>query len=81
MERQVVIRSGSADVSTRERPLLLMLQCQYCASHNVRWFTPRRYAARAAVLLCMGCRRLTIVPPRAASRESERVDISTPRAA
>ena len=42
-----------------------MLQCQYCASHNVRWFTPRRYAARAAVLLCMGCRRLTIVPPRA----------------
>jgi hypothetical protein len=42
-----------------------MLQCQYCASGNVRWFTPRRYAARAAVLLCMGCRRLTIVPPRA----------------
>ncbi len=42
-----------------------MLQCHYCASQNVRWFTPRRYAARAAVLLCMGCRRLTIVPPRA----------------
>jgi hypothetical protein len=42
-----------------------MLQCQYCASQNVSWFTPRRYAARAAVLLCMGCRRLTIRPPRA----------------
>jgi hypothetical protein len=48
---------------------LLMLQCQYCDSQNVRWFTPRRYASRAAVLLCMGCRRLTIVPPRAALRE------------
>ena len=43
-----------------------MLKCEYCASHNVRWFTPRSYADRAAVLLCMACRRLTIVPhPRA----------------
>jgi hypothetical protein len=42
-----------------------MLHCHHCASRNVRWFTPRRYATRAAVLLCMGCRRLTIVPPRA----------------
>ena len=42
-----------------------MLQCQYCASQNIRWFTPRTYAARAAVLLCMGCRRLTIVAPHA----------------
>ena len=42
-----------------------MLTCQHCDSHNVRWFTPRRYAERAAVLLCMHCRRLTIVPPRA----------------
>jgi hypothetical protein len=58
-----------------------MLKCQYCASHNVRWFTPRRYAARAAVLLCMGCRRLTIVPPRAAARDSQLTAISTPRAA
>ena len=58
-----------------------MLQCQYCASQNVRWFTPRRYAARAAVLLCMGCRRLTIVPPRAAGRETRRTAIETPRAA
>jgi hypothetical protein len=53
-----------------------MLHCQYCASHNVRWFTPRREADRAAVLLCMACRRLTVVPPharRAALRaESER---------
>ena len=48
-------------VSTFER---LTMQCQYCQSHNVRWFTPRRYAANAAVLLCMGCHRLTIVPPR-----------------
>ncbi len=47
-----------------------MLQCQYCTSHNVRWFTPQRYAARAAVLLCMACHRLTIVPPRANRRES-----------
>jgi hypothetical protein len=42
-----------------------MLMCQYCESHNVRWFSPRRYADRAAVLLCMACRRLTVVPPRA----------------
>jgi hypothetical protein len=42
-----------------------MLQCEYCASRNVRWFTPRRYAARAAVLLCMGCHRVTIVAPHA----------------
>jgi hypothetical protein len=42
-----------------------MVKCQYCASGNVRWFTPRSYADRAAVLLCMACRRLTIVPPRA----------------
>jgi hypothetical protein len=42
-----------------------MLKCHYCSSHNVRWFTPRSYADRAAVLLCMACRRLTIVPPRA----------------
>jgi hypothetical protein len=41
-----------------------MLQCHHCASHNVRWFTPRRDAHRGAVLLCMACRRLTIVPPR-----------------
>lgn len=41
-----------------------MLKCHYCASQNVRWFTPRRYAERAAVLLCMACTRLTIVPPR-----------------
>ncbi len=57
-----------------------MLQCEYCASHNVRWFTPQRYAARAAVLLCMGCRRLTIVPPRA-SRETFRSQLSEERAA
>ena len=42
-----------------------MMKCQHCASGNVRWFTPRSYADRAAVLLCMACRRLTIVPPRA----------------
>jgi hypothetical protein len=44
----------------------MLLSCEYCASHNVRWFTPRSYADRAAVLLCMACRRLTIVPPRRA---------------
>lgn len=42
-----------------------MLKCEHCASRNVRWFTPRSYANRAAVLLCMACRRLTIVPPHA----------------
>ena len=42
-----------------------MLKCEYCASGNVRWFTPRSYAHRAAVVLCMVCRRVTIVPPRA----------------
>jgi len=39
-----------------------MLKCHYCASANVRWFTPRSYADRAAVLLCMMCHRLTIMP-------------------
>ena len=47
-----------------------MLKCEHCASHNVRWFTPRSYADRAAVVLCMACRRLTIVPPHA--RRAER---------
>jgi hypothetical protein len=42
-----------------------MLKCENCASQNVRWFTPPRYAEKAAVLLCMACRRLTIVPPHA----------------
>ena len=46
-----------------------MLKCQNCASHNVQWFTPRRHADRAAVLLCMACRRLTIVPPHARREE------------
>jgi hypothetical protein len=46
-----------------------MLKCQNCASHNVRWFTPRQYADRAAVLLCMSCHRLTIVPPHARRAE------------
>jgi hypothetical protein len=41
-----------------------MLKCHHCASRDVHWFTPSRYADRAAVLLCMACRRLTIVPPR-----------------
>jgi hypothetical protein len=49
-----------------------MVHCEYCASPNVRWFTPRHYAARAAVVLCMACQRLTIVPP-SASREAARV--------
>ena len=44
---------------------MTMPTCQHCASDNVRWFTPERYADRAAVLLCMGCQRLTIVPPHA----------------
>ena len=48
-------------VSIESKP---MLKCEHCASHNVRWFTPRRYGTTPAVLLCMGCRRLTIVPPR-----------------
>jgi hypothetical protein len=55
------VQTPRGDVSTYER---LTMQCQYCHSLKVRWFTPRRYAANAAVLLCMGCRRLTIVPPR-----------------
>ena len=40
-----------------------MQKCQHCESRNVEWFTPTRYAARAAVLLCMVCHRLTIMPP------------------
>ena len=50
-----------------------MLQCEYCASQNVRWFTPRQYADRAAVLLCMACRRLTVVPP-SVRREAVRAE-------
>jgi len=42
-----------------------MLKCEHCTSHNVHWFTPRSYADKAAVVLCMTCRRLTIVPPHA----------------
>jgi hypothetical protein len=38
--------------------------CEHCASPNVCWFTPAGNLERAAVLLCMHCRRLTIVPPR-----------------
>ncbi len=38
--------------------------CEHCASTDVRSFTPARDATRAAVLLCMACHRLTIVPPR-----------------
>jgi len=49
-----------------------MLKCEHCASHNVRWFTPRSYADRAAVLLCMTCRRLTI----STSRSVEPVETS-----
>ena len=43
----------------------MMIRCEHCASHNVRWFTPRANGYRAAVVLCMACRRLTIVSPRA----------------
>ena len=42
-----------------------MLKCEHCASANVRPFTPAGSTHQAAVLLCMACRRLTIVPPRA----------------
>lgn len=45
-----------------------MLKCEHCASANVRPFTPVRSTYQAAVLLCMVCRRLTIVPPRASAR-------------
>ena len=48
-----------------------MSNCEHCTSHNVRWFTPRTYAARAAVLLCMTCHRLTIVPPRGRRGEEQ----------
>lgn len=41
-----------------------MLKCEHCAAGDVRWFTPTRAADQAAVLLCMTCQRLTIVPPR-----------------
>jgi hypothetical protein len=47
-----------------------MLKCEHCASHNVRFFTPRSYAHRAAVLLCMTCQRLTIVSPHARRAEA-----------
>ena len=42
-----------------------MADCEHCGSNDVRWFTPPRTPGGAAVLLCMGCRRLTIVSPHA----------------
>jgi hypothetical protein len=65
MGRGRSIRNAGSDASPYRRLSEAMLKCHYCASQNVRWFTPRSYADRAAVLLCMACRRLTIVPPRA----------------
>ena len=56
-----------------------MLKCEHCASHNVRWFTPPSYANRAAVLLCMTCRRLTIMAPR--GRKSMSPSLETSKAA
>ena len=74
------------DASASERPAtaylpmrVAMLKCEYCASHNVRWFTPRSYAERAAVLLCMTCRRLTIMAPR--GRKSMTPSLETAKAA
>ena len=49
-----------------------MLTCEHCNSHNVRSFTPARYSRHAAVLLCMMCRRLTILPPHAGRRPARR---------
>ncbi len=49
------------------------MKCLHCTSDKVHWFTPRRDAERAAVLLCMRCRRLTIVPTRA-RRTASRAD-------
>lgn len=43
-------------------------RCEHCESSDVRWFTPPSASARAAVLLCMACERLTIVPPRPRGR-------------
>ena len=38
--------------------------CEHCASANVRWFTPTQYAAcLPAVLLCLRCRRVSILSP------------------
>jgi len=52
-----------------------MNKCEHCESEEVTWFTPPRYADRAAVLLCTVCARLTIVPARAVtSRRPRRLD-------
>lgn len=56
------VGAGRRISRSKESP---MLKCEHCASFNVRWFTPRQYADRAAVLLCMTCRRLTIMAPSA----------------
>ena len=65
MRRKVEASDGSGSAYLHLESVGVMLKCEYCASQNVRWFTPRSYADRAAVLLCMACRRLTIMPPRA----------------
>lgn len=51
-----------------------MAQCEHCNSQNVRWFTPARLANQTAVLLCMACERLTIVPPRGSLRDEQTAD-------
>jgi hypothetical protein len=56
-----------------------MLNCEHCASHNVRWFTPRSHADRGAVVLCLACQRLTIVVPHAHRSRAQREE--TQRAA
>ena len=78
MGRSMSIRGVGADVSPKTRVEEAMLKCEHCASHNVRWFTPRSYANRAAVLLCMACERLTIVSPHARRAEHR---VETQRAA
>jgi hypothetical protein len=50
-----------------------MSKCEHCGSDEVTWFTPPRYADRAAVLLCTVCARLTIVPARAVARRARRL--------
>ena len=53
--------------------------CEHCASTDVRWFTPQRYAERAAILLCLSCEKLTI---RSAWRgQAELIKKEQPRAA
>jgi hypothetical protein len=57
-----------------------MPTCEHCASRNVRPFTPERYAQSVgAIVLCLGCQRLTIAWPNRTQMKTTQTEL--PKAA